>query len=243
MTCGFSLERVHAFVDGELAVEAALDAERHVLSCPSCAAEMRRARALGDALRGGGLAAAPPDTLESRIRLAIARDARASRRRAPGWLAVAAALVLGAALGFLAGPGRAPSAAGDAALVAAHARALAEGPLVQVEASDRHVVKPWFADKIDFSPKVRDFGAEGFPLAGGRIDRVAGRKVAVLTYRHGRHVVDLFVEPASAPSPDVSVRRVRGLLVAAWTEGDLSYAAVSDMEERELLAFADHVRR
>jgi anti-sigma factor RsiW len=35
---------------------------------------------------------------------------------------------------------------------------------------------------------------------------------------------------------------VRGYHVARWTEGELSYAAVSDMDEDELLAFAELVR-
>ena len=245
MTCDLSRERVHAWLDGELSVESALEAERHVQECATCAAEYRSARALRAALRGGGLVAVPPETLEVRVRTALARETRASRRGVPVWAAVAAALALGGALGVLFAPIRGTGSVrrGDDALVSAHVRALASGTPVEVFSSDRHAVKPWFAGRVDFSPKVRDFASEEFPLVGGRVDRIAGRAVAVLVYTHGRHKLDLFVEVAPAPSPAVTVSMVRGLRVARWTEGDLAYAAVSDMEESEILAFADLVRR
>jgi anti-sigma factor RsiW len=245
MTCDVSRERVHAWLDGELSVESALEAEAHVHDCAVCAAEYRSARALRAALRGAGLVAVPPESLEARVRTALLRESASPRRGVPVWAAVAAALALGAALGALFAPfrGAGPVRRGDDALVAAHVRALGTGPLIEVASSDRHTVKPWFAGRVEFSPKVRDLAADGFPLAGGRVDRIAGRPVAVLVYAHERHKLDLFVEVAAAPSPAVTVSTVRGLQIARWTEGDLAYAAVSDMEEREILAFVDLVRR
>jgi anti-sigma factor RsiW len=131
----------------------------------------------------------------------------------------------------------------DESLVEAHTRALAAGRLTEVVSSDQHTVKPWFAGRIDFSPKVKDLTADGFPLAGGRLDRVGSRPVAALTYGRAKHVVELFVWVERAASPGETTARVRGLNVVRWTEGDLAYAAVSDLNETELLAFADLVRR
>jgi anti-sigma factor RsiW len=244
VTCERPREHAHAWLDGELSVEAALDAERHAATCAACAAEYRSARALREALRGGGLYAPVPESLEARLRAGLEREKRRSRGGAvPRWGALAAALLLGAALGALLAPGRGRTAGAADGLVEAHLNALAKGPLVEVPTSDRHVVKPWFAGRVDFSPKVRDLTAEGFPLLGGRVDQVGGRKVAALAYRHERHTLDLFVDVAAAPAPAVTLSQVRGLLVARWTEGDLAYTAVSDMEEKELLAFADLIRR
>ena len=162
----------------------------------------------------------------------------------PQWAAIAAALVLGAALTALLMPFRASiSARGlDEALASAHVRALMKGPLVEVVSSDRHTVKPWFAGRVDLAPKVKDLADRGFPLSGGRVDDVSGRRAAVLAYTHGRHEIDLFVWVASAPAPAVTVGVARGYHVARWTEGDLAYAAVSDMDEAELRAFVDLVR-
>ena len=124
MTCTLSRERVHAWLDGELSVESALETEGHVQECAACAAEYRSARALRAALRAGGLVAVPPETLESRIRLRLAAEGRAPRRGVPVWAAAAAALVLGLVLGVLLGPFRGAVSAlrGEDALVSAHVR-------------------------------------------------------------------------------------------------------------------------
>ncbi|MFI5197533.1 MAG: anti-sigma factor family protein [Thermoanaerobaculia bacterium] len=245
MSCEIPLERTHAWLDGELSVEATLDAERHARECAVCAAEYRRGLALKAALREGGLVAAPPASLEARVRARLSSERRPSwRRNVPQWVAIAAALVLGAGIGALVFPLRESIGARSLpdALVSAHVRALMKGPLVEVPSSDRHTVKPWFAGRVDFAPKVKDLAAQGFPLAGGRVDAVSGRRTAVLAYRHGPHEIDVFVWVAATPSPAVMMGGARGYHVARWTEGDLSYAAVSDMDEDELVAFVELVR-
>jgi anti-sigma factor RsiW len=245
MTCAFPLEHAHAWLDGELSVEATLEAEGHARECATCAAEYRRALVLRSALREGGLVAVPSASLEARISARLAAERRPSwRRGVPQWAALAAALVLGAALTALLMPFRASiSARGlDETLVSAHVRALMKGPLVEVLSSDRHTVKPWFAGRVDLSPKVKDLADRGYPLSGGRVDDLEGRRVAVLAYTHGRHEVDLFVWVASGPAPAVTMGVSRGYHVARWTEGDLAYAAVSDMEDDELRTFVDLVR-
>jgi anti-sigma factor RsiW len=246
MSCGVPRERLHAWLDGELSVEAALEAESHARTCAECAAEFRSAVALRQAIRGASLAAAPPETLEARVRARLGREGRPSGPRGvPAWAVLAAALVLGAAFGTLLAPLRESirTRGLDASLVDAHVRALAAGPLTEVASSEQHTVKPWFAGKVDFSPKVKDLAADGFPLKGGRVDRVGRRPAAALAYGRARHVIDLFVWVGpSAPTP-AATAHVRGINVVRWTEGDLAYAAVSDLNETELAAFADLVRR
>jgi anti-sigma factor RsiW len=110
-----------------------------------------------------------------------------------------------------------------------------------VVSSNHHTVKPWFAGRIEVSPPVADFAKDGFVLAGGRVDRVAGSRAAVVVYRHGKHEIDLFVWPdRGARLPGESLRH--GYRSFFWKNGDLDFAAVSDTERAELVKFTNLVR-
>ncbi len=115
------------------------------------------------------------------------------------------------------------------------------GRTIQVVSSDRHTVKPWFAGKIDLSPPVHDFAAQGFRLTGGRLDKLGGAPAAVVVYQHGKHAIDLFVWADRRQALPGNATR-RGYNTLSWKRGDLDYAAVSDMQASELSAFAGLVR-
>jgi len=126
-------------------------------------------------------------------------------------------------------------------VTAAHTRALIDGRTIAVASSDHHTVKPWFAGRIDLSPPVRDFAAQGFKLAGGRLDKVGRAPAAVLVYQHGRHEVALFVwSDRGSRLPAEGVRR--GYHAVFWRSGDLDFAAVSDTAPQELAEFVQLVR-
>src|SRR3569833_751381 len=78
-------------------------------------------------------------------------------------------------------------------LLDAHVRAQDPGKAIEVVSSDRHTVKPWLDARLDFAPPVTDFAAQGFPLLGGRLDYVEGRRAAVMVYGRRKHMVDVFV--------------------------------------------------
>jgi len=126
---------------------------------------------------------------------------------------------------------------GAAELVAAHVRALREGPLIQVASDDRHTVKPWFQGRVDFAPPVPDLAEDGFTLLGGRVDAVSGHAVAALTYQRRLHMVQVFTWPASAPGLVVS-EQWRGFSVQHWSDGMLQTWVVADMDGAELDCFA-----
>jgi anti-sigma factor RsiW len=227
--------------------EAAAAAERHIAGCAACQAFCADVADLSDAIR----AAAPATPPDLRRRVLAALDAEDARRlaaeRSPrrrsfwqGALSGAGATGLAAGLAVLAMlPPSAESLADQ--VTKAHTRALMSERLIEVASSDHHTVKPWFAGKIAISPPVKDFPAEGFRLAGGRLDRVAGAPAAVLVYQHGRHKVDLFVwADRGAPLPAASVRH--GYRAMYWKSGDLDFAAVSDTAAPELATFVQLMR-
>ena len=128
----------------------------------------------------------------------------------------------------------------DAELVSDHVRALRVGRLTQVVSTDRHTVKPWFQGRLDYAPPVFDLAAQGFPLMGGRVERVRGSVVATLAYARNRHVIDVFVWPSVDGSAPVRIVNSvhRGFNVLHWADGSMQYWAVSDVESAELQRFA-----
>lgn len=126
-------------------------------------------------------------------------------------------------------------------VLAAHVRSLmSPGRLTDVESSDQHTVKPWFAGKLDFTPPVRDLAADGFPLAGGRLDYVDGRSVAELTYHRRLHALSLFIWPeAKDGDSSVKQRSLNGYSLATWRRNGVRYWAVTDAAPIELTHFAE----
>ncbi|MBV9990965.1 MAG: anti-sigma factor [Alphaproteobacteria bacterium] len=245
MSCPEHL-RTQAYLDGELDGIAASEAERHIESCADCRRASADAAELSDAIRRQTARYRAPDALRARTAALLDGETapRAASFRPRGFWAGALsgagtmAAAAGIALALLLPPSPetlAQSIADD------HTDALMGARLIQVASSSHHVVKPWFAGRVAVSPPTPDFPDQGFVLAGGRIDRVAGTKAAVVVYRHGRHAIDLFVWPDGGSTLPGNATR-HGYHTIFWKSGDLDFAAVSDTERRELEKFVTLVR-
>ncbi len=123
-------------------------------------------------------------------------------------------------------------------VVADHVRSLMGDHLMDVPTSDQHTVKPWLSARLDLSPVVKDFAAEGYPLIGGRLDYVEGHRAAAVVYRRDKHVINLFAF-VSGERSDLSPRQEAqdGFNVVRWRMDGLTYVAVSDVELSQLLGF------
>jgi anti-sigma factor RsiW len=116
--------------------------------------------------------------------------------------------------------------------------------LMDVATSDQHTVKPWLSARLALSPVVKDLAAEGYPLVGGRLDYVDGRRAAAMVYRRDKHVINLFAFVSSDASDAAPKQDVRdGFNVIRWRMDGLTYAAVSDVEAAQLHAFVELVER
>ena len=120
-------------------------------------------------------------------------------------------------------------------LVGAHIRSLLSDRLIDIESSDRHTVKPWFAGHAEVSPPVVDFPEQNYRLIGGRVDYVDGRRAAVVVYRHGAHVINVFAWPDSGARLPTSVVGRNGYNLACWKNDSVDFCAASDAVGEELL--------
>jgi anti-sigma factor RsiW len=234
---------MHGFIDGELDLMSSIEIEEHLEDCPSCSRSHQNQQALRSALRDDALYFKAPVGLQKQVRRAVrARGEGAGFvRPSSRWLAAAASLAIVAIFvareGFL----QTRRFAGDLVareIVSNHVRSLMANHLTDVTSADSHSVKPWFQGKLDFAPPVRDLAANGFPLAGGRLDYVHGRAVAVLVYRARAHYINVYIWPSgndSGSSDEMIVRQ--GYNAIHWNRAGMSHWAVSDLNAGELQKF------
>lgn len=241
MDCKTAASLIEAYLDNELDRADARELETHLESCAACRSALERLDDMRRALRDKDLHYPAPAALRERIAVST-RAAGSARRAPPPWLRYAAVCVLAFGAGGLSlqlwnttHTTNAVSAQLDRDLFAAHWRALAATSPMDVVSTDQHTVKPWFAGKVPESPLVRDFAAQGFPLAGGRIDYVGGTRVPVLVYRHGQHWIDVFVFASDVAAPQPS--QAQGYRLVPIRLGNQPAAIVTDMDAVELTKF------
>lgn len=238
MRCELSKLHVHAYIDGELDAAGTANFEQHLKTCPDCASTVSSADSLRSSFQQAELYERAPLGLRNKILSSLPSPAPPLKREpsAIRWLALAAGLLLAALLGreifvTTARLTRKPLAI---AAVDAHLRSLQPGHLTDVESSDQHTVKPWFAGRVDFAPTVQDFAAEGFPLLGGRLDVLGGRTVAALVYGRRKHIVSVFVSKPQGSETLSGEGEMQGYHWLAWQQNGFLYCAVSDVAPDDL---------
>lgn len=246
MSCKMTHSLLPLYFDGELDEIASREFELHLDTCQECQEALSGLDTVRTQLRDGAVRFNAPDLLREKIRNELASSSRPIRQRpiARTWMALAASWLIV----FLIG-GEMNSLwhrhtshvqtqnQFDRDLLASHWRALAATSPVDVISTDRHTVKPWFAGRTSVSPTVNDFASQGFPLVGGRIDYVGNVRVPTLVYRHGKHLIDVFVFSQPPPETITDRARTQGYAIRG-TELNGEYAAVvTDMDGTELGKF------
>jgi len=216
----------------------ALEFERHLETCPDCLAVLEAQVTLRSAIQRAQLYETAPVALRRKIHanLSAAPRGKFGLQLWPlRWVAVAAAILLVAFVGWRMIPTLNEEGGYQAAeMIDAHLRSLQAGHLTDVPSTDQHTVKPWFDGILDFSPPVRDFANDGFPLQGGRLDVLHGRTIAALVYGRRKHVVNVFVWPTA--ERDVAPRSGSrlGYQWVDWRKGGMEFCAIADTPATDL---------
>ncbi|MDR6667573.1 anti-sigma factor [Rhizobium sp. 1399] len=246
---------LHGFVDRELDSVHAAQFEDHLATCENCRAEMERVAAVRKIIDQDGVRWRPPEALRSQVlsMLSFEQTAASSSlpvpRQAPFWrrtfdfirqwsFVPSLAVLAASAFLFVNAPSQTLILQDE--IMASHVRSMMADHLTDVLTSDQHTVKPWFNGRIDFSPPVSDLAKDGFPLVGGRVDYIGGRAVAALVYRRHGHVINLFIWPAASGAQTTTEHD--GYNMVQWSDGGLTFWAISDVASGDLAEFESFFR-
>jgi anti-sigma factor RsiW len=256
-----------ALLDDELDAAASVALQRRLAAEPALQRRFEERRALREAVRTQATRHAAPEALRAHLETMLAsapapargpervtRERARRRLRALPWATGVGGAVLATlctlavvdpgSLGWHRGDALAAQQTAEASeAVSAHTRALLVDHPIEVASSDQHTVRPWLSARLNFVPPVVDLVDQGYPLIGARRDVLAGQTAAALVYRHGAHVISVFVRPAetNAPAQGEATRVVRGFNVVERTQGGLAFCFVSDVNPRDLRTLADLV--
>lgn len=247
MDCTHAQSLLDTYVDQELDPVRNLEMQEHLQGCTRCAQSYGDRQMMRESLRTGSLYFKAPQGLEKRIQRSLRQTAKAeapARRWFSGdWFKMAAPLAVAALVVLMVVPyfaGPSPDELLGQEVVASHIRSLMVDHLADVASTDEHTVKPWFNGKLDFSPPVVDPAKEGFPLIGGRLDYLNNRPVAALVYRRDKHLINLFVWPATDGRQMTEGKKIQqGYNVIRWAGSGMNFWVVSDLEAGQLAKFAE----
>jgi anti-sigma factor RsiW len=247
MNCSEVQPLIDAYVDHELDLATSLRIERHLQACAACRWMCQNRLTLQTALKSDVLYFRPLPATQKRFWTPLNQ----AERKPLGfmirfsnhwkWMGVAAlALAVALVLGLFTGLNSVvmPEDRLVADVVSNHIRSLMVDHLTDVISSDQHTVKPWFDGKLTYAPPVIDLAPHGFPLVGGRLDYVKNVPVAALVYRSDKHYINLFIWPTGETSrPAQQQADQQGYHLVHWSEDNMVYWAVSDLEVAKLQAF------
>jgi anti-sigma factor RsiW len=252
--CEDICRRLNLYLDNELQGDERAGIEAHFVGCASCAAIFERELTFINAIRESGpLHSASPE-LRERVQATLAGAGEVvSRSRLTWGLAIAAALlVLILPLVIWRGMSRTdrPAETSSFALMAAetHLRRTRGQLPLEVETAAPQRISEWFANKVNFSVKLPNYqessGQEKlYTLEGARLVGYKEDYAAYVAYRMKAQPISLVITSDSVVRPSggeelvargltFHYNAIHGLKVITWSDRGLTYALVSDLEER-----------
>jgi anti-sigma factor RsiW len=254
--------RLTLYLDDELQGEERGMVEAHLSDCETCAALFARELNFLNAVRENASVHVAPPELRAKVQKILSEgprvgveESRPRRASRVSWLVAAAAALLLLLLPLLvwriARQGNVPAInASSFALMAAdtHLRHMRGQLPLEMESESPQHISSWFLNKVNFSVKLPNYqessGQEKlYTLEGARLVGYQNDYAAYVAYRMKDRPISLVITSDSVARPsggeEIQARgltfhynAIDGLKVLTWSDRGLTYALVSDLEER-----------
>jgi anti-sigma factor RsiW len=245
------LGHIPLYLDDELQEAERLAVETHIKNCPDCRAALDAERELIAAIRNARPLYTTPPALQKNIAgLVQSSGARPKFVSFRPLLAACVLLSLSLAVFWLAAPKffREDRSSFVTMAVNNHVRYLKGQLPLEVFSDSPEKISTWFAGKLGFNLKLPDYPqgpAEPKPydVEGGRLVGFKEDYAAYIVYRLKGHPISLVVTSDSAAKPSggeeipweglrFHFQSIAGWKVLTWSDNGLTYALVSNLEER-----------
>jgi anti-sigma factor RsiW len=231
--------------------------EEHLSDCESCAAIFDRELNFLNAVRESAAVHVAPPELRAKVQKILSgagvEESRPRRASRVSWLVAAAAVLLLLLLPLVVWrlvKQNTTARASSFALMAAetHLRHMRGQLPLETESADPQQISSWFLNKVNFSVKLPNYqessGQEKlYTLEGARLVNYQNDYIAYVAYKMKERPISLVITSDAVARPangeEIQARgltfhynAIDGLKVLTWSDRGLTYALVSDLEER-----------
>jgi len=255
-SCESIHERLSLYLDNELQGDERAAFEAHVQSCESCATFVEKERAFLNAIRGSGPLHVAPAELKEKVAELVSGSPPVKRSRRLKWILPAAAALLVLLLPvvvwrFVRQSNRPENGTPSSfALMAAesHLRHVRGQLPLEIVTTDPQRISEWFANKVNFNVKLPSYQESSgqeilYTLEGARLVGFQNDYAAYVSYHMKDRPISLVITSGLAVHPaggeeikagglTFHFNAIDGLKVLTWSDRGLTYALVSDLDER-----------
>ena len=242
MACEQARAELHRYLDGELESREIINLEAHLMDCKVCRAEYDQLCAVVHSLRGAGPLYEPSDLLESKVRdITGSHDRRLGRSRVVRTICAVAAIIA-VAIGLSVWlRSRNTSMQFNEFAAESHARYVQGVLPLDVASEEPRHVNSWLAKRMAFHFQLPDYpGPKRYSLAGARLLQFQDSDATYVAYSMQGRPISLIAAPSTrvitaggetyrSGGLVFHLSRHGGYRVMSWTDRDLSYALVSDV--------------
>ena len=258
--CEDICRRLDLYLDSELQGEERAAVETHLQGCQSCASVFDRERSFINAIKECGPLHVASPALRARVQETLDGSQRGSTTNGrfvsqPGvrlGLAIAATLlmlILPIVIWRVMKRSSQPTPSSFALMAAeTHLRRTRQQLPLEIESGAPQQISEWFTNKVNFSVQLPNYqessGQEKlYTLEGARLVGYKDDYAAYVAYEMKSRPISLVITSASVVEPsggeEIVARgltfhynAIHGLKVLTWSDRGLTYALVSDLEER-----------